>query len=313
MTLPHDMGELIRETLLRVPAQFPSGASDPAWTKAVKIAMGDLGASFDLEICTAGVPERPEWDKEWLYDLTWYRGNGGLLRLPLIMESEWKRDYENIRWDFEKLLVGRARFKVMVFQARDALLAEEHLARLKAAIEKYQGSKGGESYLLACLNEDKRKFRIETITPQNRLPTHQEMSPAYFETHFRREERWDDWPKEFAIITAYATTGEKWTDAENQEADRALEKELRQRAQWVRRLTGFSPTTNHAEPGWAVAIDFDPACEIGCAFRQDAIYYVTADALHVSFCDPRRRVGVEVGNFRVRVHDTGRAGGLLAL
>ncbi len=129
-----------------------------------------------------------------------------------------------------------------------------------------------------------------------------EMPPFYFETHFRWEEPWADWPEAFAIITAYATTGEKWTDVENQEADRALEKALRQRAQWVRRLTGFSPTTNHAEPGWAVAIGFDPACETGCKFRQDAIYYVTADTLYVSFCDKSRRELREIGRFRARVH-----------
>ena len=126
------------------------------------------------------------------------------------------------------------------------------------------------------------------------------MHPAYFETHFRQEGSWDDWPSEFAIITAYATTGDNWTKAENQAADRALETELRQRAQWVRRLTGYSPTTGHSEPGWAVDIDFKLASKIGGEFRQDAIYYVTEDKLEVSHCAPPRLE--KVGDFRSRVH-----------
>jgi hypothetical protein len=126
------------------------------------------------------------------------------------------------------------------------------------------------------------------------------MHSAYFETHFRREEAWDDWPEKFAIITAYATTGKQWSDAQNQEADLALEAKLRGEAPWVRRLTGFSPTTNHAEPGWAVAIDFGKACEIGREFKQHAIYYVEGDELSVSLCASEETK--KVGEFRARVH-----------
>ena len=37
------------------------------------------------------------------------------------------------------------------------------------------------------------------------------MHEAYGETHFRIAEHVDEWPKEFAIITAYATTGDVFT------------------------------------------------------------------------------------------------------
>ena len=128
------------------------------------------------------------------------------------------------------------------------------------------------------------------------------LHPAYFQTHFRRERTWDDWPEAFAVITAFATTGERWSPAQNAEADRRLELELRSRSRWVRRLTGYSPTTAHAEPGWAVEISFDDACEIGMHFRQDAVYYVDADQLQVSHCDARRSL-VNIGAFRQRVHE----------
>src|SRR2546426_710763 len=90
-----------------------------------------------------------------------------------------------------------------------------------------------------------------------------DLHPAYFETHFRRSESWTDWPDEFAIITAFATTGAKWTPSQNEAADKMLESELRATGKWLQRLTGFSPTTGHAEPGWAVQLAWGLACDIG--------------------------------------------------
>jgi hypothetical protein len=109
----------------------------------------------------------------------------------------------------------------------------------------------------------------------------------------------------FAIISAYATTGEKWSDAENEAADRALHAELRQHSQLVRRITGYSPSTGHAEPGSAVALPFDIACEIGLRYRQDAIYFVSRDVLSVSYCDARRSMKA-IGPFSPRVHASAR-------
>ncbi|QFY43164.1 DUF3293 domain-containing protein [Candidatus Methylospira mobilis] len=127
------------------------------------------------------------------------------------------------------------------------------------------------------------------------------MNRVYFDTHFERRESWEVWPAEFAIITAYATTGETWPDSRNLAADRQLEAELRRQRRWMRRLTGFSPADGHAEPGWAVDIGFHAVCDIGKRYEQDAIYYIIEDTLYVSFCDQRRAL-LEVGGFRVRVH-----------
>ena len=132
------------------------------------------------------------------------------------------------------------------------------------------------------------------------------MHPAYAETHFQIKEPQGDWPADFAIITAHATTGEKWTAAENDAADEALFSELSQKSQWVRRITGYSPAEAHAEPGWAVNLPFDTACDIGLRYKQDAIYYVKKDTLSVSFCD-KRRGSIAVGPFTPRVHTS--AGG----
>ena len=121
----------------------------------------------------------------------------------------------------------------------------------------------------------------------------------YFEVRFEVPER-DlhlGWPAEFVILTAYATTGQTWLPEQNAAADGDL-------AAWCdasglrrRRITGYSISTGHAEPGWAVELDFSTACRLGVHFRQHACYLVQADQLWIIACaDPARRS--YVGSFR---------------
>jgi hypothetical protein len=124
------------------------------------------------------------------------------------------------------------------------------------------------------------------------------MHPAYFETRFRTPRSVHRWPATFAIITAYATTGASWSAEENERADLRLEEALGDR--WRERITGYSPTTGHAEPGWAVMLPFHEACDLGERFDQDAVYLVEADDLFVSYCDDRRAL-VRVGSFMERL------------
>lgn len=143
------------------------------------------------------------------------------------------------------------------------------------------------------------------------------MHPAYFETRFRTERPVRSWPDAFVILTACATTGSSWSEETNAAADQRLAGALRARGLDPLRVVGYSPTTGHAEPGWACALDFDEACDLGVAFRQDALYVVRGDTLSVSYCDARRGQ-VPVGSFRARVDsevdsdveaDLGSAGG----
>jgi hypothetical protein len=132
------------------------------------------------------------------------------------------------------------------------------------------------------------------------MPLNQLFCPAYFKTHFRPERPCSDWPEQFAIITGYATTGEIWTAEENESADSALADDLARSGKWHERITGYSPTTGHAEPGWAVEMDLAEACDLGLRYLQDAIYFVTGDELWVTLCaEPRDRAFV--GGLRERI------------
>jgi len=132
------------------------------------------------------------------------------------------------------------------------------------------------------------------------------LHPAYFETCFKPPAAATEiaWPASFGIISAYSTTGEQWPEDRSLAADRELEAVLRCCSTWLQRVVGFSPTSGHAEPSWAVDISFEASCDLGLRFHQDAIYFVDGDGLYVSFCDGRRKP-VPVGSFRerLRAHD----------
>ena len=108
--------------------------------------------------------------------------------------------------------------------------------------------------------------------------------PAYFSTRFRVEQPVPAWPSAFVVVTAYATTGERWTQAENTRADSALAQHLATLGVWRCRITGYDPATGHAEPGWAVEVTREAGLELGRAFRQDAIYWVDGETLWLVSC-----------------------------
>lgn len=125
------------------------------------------------------------------------------------------------------------------------------------------------------------------------------LHPAYFNTRFHVPDQTPAWPDSFVIITAYATTGEQWSDEENARADEALRRRLVELGGWVARVTGYDPATGHSEPGWAVEIDEATGVGLGKEFRQDAIYRVEGGRLAVVSCVGK---GVAaVGGFRERV------------
>ncbi|MEY5032980.1 MAG: hypothetical protein RL354_2011, partial [Planctomycetota bacterium] len=117
---------------------------------------------------------------------------------------------------------------------------------------------------------------------------------------FRGEVAGSDMPEQFVIVTAYATTGENWTDMRNAAANERLRCELEQRAKWMREVTGYSPCDGHAEPGWAVDLGELEALALGRAFLQDAIFVVRQGELFVLSCaeDGEER---SLGQFLARV------------
>lgn len=121
--------------------------------------------------------------------------------------------------------------------------------------------------------------------------------PAYFETVFTGALAAGELPAAFAIITAYAPTGQIWSEEQNLIADGRLKIRLAQWPCW--RITGQTPDGSHAEPGWAVECDQATALAIGREFQQDAIYWVTRDDL-IILDSSGSRPPAQVGKFHLR-------------
>lgn len=139
------------------------------WTKRIKEEIGRLGHQKEYEVaagkCDIGF-------SEWLFDLVWYQEDeeGRLIRVPLIVESEWSMVYRDIKYDFEKLLVGNAERRLMICQAPSERI-EELFSKLKEAIIAFKENYG-DRFLIAiydCQTEDRfhyRTFTKERVQPE---------------------------------------------------------------------------------------------------------------------------------------------------
>ena len=130
------------------------------------------------------------------------------------------------------------------------------------------------------------------------------MQPDYFETRFKLGLPAEDLPDDFAIVTAFQTTGQQWPIERNQEATQKLQTELEQNGELLGTVTGYSPRTGHAELGFAARLSFEQACDLGLRYEQDAIYFVSGGTLFVSLCDHRRTLK-SVTRFQDRVDAAG--------
>ena len=132
-----------------------------------------------------------------------------------------------------------------------------------------------------------------------------EFHKAYFETLFRvgsevaRDELLEMVEKSegnIALLTAYATTGETWTQEENDEATEDLLSDLGDYLPCYG-ITGYSPITEHGELGFAMEMDLDKAIELGKKYLQDAIYCVRRGELFLHTCRENGPESVRVGPF----------------
>lgn len=137
-------------------------------TARVKRALAELGMRMGWDPW----PRPDHLGYGWLYDLAWLRYSGDVLAdVGLVLESEWdsRAGYENIRKvDFPKLLVARARHRVLVFQGsteRIAVLCDE----LVRVISTSRLTGDGDKYLFCAWNTDTSAFEFRHHLTQPRL------------------------------------------------------------------------------------------------------------------------------------------------
>ena len=103
---------------------------------------------------------------EWLFDLVWAAGQDKpwqFWEMPLAMECEWSTNRDDITWDFEKLLVAKARIKLLVFQQASKDDVKKLLESLRSMVRAFKMSFPGERYLLAGYSYDDHEFYYDSI------------------------------------------------------------------------------------------------------------------------------------------------------
>ena len=121
---------------------------DGIWTGRTKELLAELGNNLGFEAC----PDKSSG--AWLFDFSWYVNNDSdrLIRLPLVVESEWSRSMRCIKYDFEKLLSCNAERRLMICQAKPEMI-EPLFQYFDNAIQDYSLSRFGDRYLIAILDD----------------------------------------------------------------------------------------------------------------------------------------------------------------
>ena len=133
------------------------------WTKRIKDHLGKLGKELGYTVCCSGsAPECQDYG-EWLWDLCWLRYEGAaphetLADIPIAVECEWGTNFDrSILPDFQKLIVSRARLRVMIFQGEK--FGGELGAVFQKLIDAVRAFSGtpDDRYLFACFYKTAHK------------------------------------------------------------------------------------------------------------------------------------------------------------
>ena len=118
-----------------------------SWTKEIKRAFLKLGSKYGYETCSSGIEESN--NAEWLYDLVWYNNyeTNYIKNVFLVLECEWNIDFPSIKYDFEKLILAKAKYRVMIFQGRNEEKVKEVINDFKEIIKGCEMSVDGDKYL----------------------------------------------------------------------------------------------------------------------------------------------------------------------
>ena len=136
--------------------------SDGRWSSEVKAAIVYVGQSIGCLTAANGCAT--DNNGEWLYDVVWYKldDEGDLSDVLLVAESEWG-NADAIKADFEKLLVARSKYRVMVFQAGSSDSIHKLIEVMAISASKYNQAARGDRYLLAGLAKGQWEMALHIV------------------------------------------------------------------------------------------------------------------------------------------------------
>ena len=137
------------------------------WTHRLLMDIGNIGRKqFRQDVCPTFVIKNSRYkigEPEWLYDLVWYEsgGNGNrryVKRINLVLESEWSHYTSEVQKDFEKLLIAKAKLKVLI--AEDWQEDDSVMNMVEREIQNFIQRNEDEYYLIALFKGSDLAFQI---------------------------------------------------------------------------------------------------------------------------------------------------------
>jgi hypothetical protein len=116
-------------------------------------------------------------NSEWLFDLHWYvegKKPYTTTRLPLVMECEWQQKrrgdkkipFSGIKYDFQKLLVANAEFRLMIFKVVRPSDFEHLSEYFEDNINNYKNLSSGAKFLFIAFYDKEKTFYYKEIIKQ---------------------------------------------------------------------------------------------------------------------------------------------------
>jgi len=156
----------LRELLERVVREDndAGGLATGEWTKRIKLEFSKLGHEKGFSV-SASECEGVETG-EWLFDLIWCDGERDpwvFLEMPMAMECEWSLNDDEIWWDFEKLLVVRAKYRVFIFNKKSNNEVKRLMDDFRNRIVKFRSVQNGDRYFLAGFSWESAGFNFSLV------------------------------------------------------------------------------------------------------------------------------------------------------
>ena len=163
--------DLTETEIIGILSQFQKDYSEdktltdrPQMTSRIKKYLVDLGYKNGFGVCCSEFGDR----KAWLYDLVWYKNNSEkykehkfqiLESIPLVVESEIDARINEIKLDFEKLLLANSEHRLMIcfLGKNDSDFLKQYFID---SINSYNLCKKGDRFLIAIFDENEGEFEF---------------------------------------------------------------------------------------------------------------------------------------------------------
>lgn len=151
-------------------------------TQLIKSELTRLGRSLKFKVYANRLPEHltqknggEEKNREWLWDIHWYTEDKKIpfspRTLPLVAEIEWENNkedstikYSSVMYDFQKLVITNAEFRLMIFYLQTQLDIEDLDKYFEYVIfRSYRHFSGKVTFLLVAYFETERTFYFREI------------------------------------------------------------------------------------------------------------------------------------------------------